>query len=161
MFSFFIEHILGHLPYWIWPFFVGVGIAAYFILGIASIVASLAPQYKPFVSYARAICILVVFGSVFMFGAEGTINVYKAEHIKDAAVVAVGEQASKDTNAQIKNDLVDKQGDVKTNTVYVTKYIHDNAGAINTGCDKIDDAAFDAYNQAVTNNQQETVGEKK
>jgi len=158
MFAFFIHHILGHIPYWFWPFFIGIGIAAYFVLGIAGVVASLAPQFKPYVSAARLASVAVVFFSVFMFGAEGTINVYKQDQQVDEGVVAVGKQQSEDTTKQIASDLADKQGDVKTNTVYVTKYIHDKAPQIDAGC-TISDEAFDAYNQAVTNGANQ--GDKK
>jgi len=151
MFSFFIQHILGHIPYWVWPFFIGIGIAIYAVLGVASIIAKFAPQIASYIPIARFASIAVIFVSLFMFGAEGTINIYKQQEITNQTVVAVGQQASTDTNTQISSDLTYKQGDVKTKTVYVTKYIHDNVTQINKGCDKIDDSAWDAYNQAVTN----------
>lgn len=151
MFSFFIQHILGHLPYWIWPFLAGVGAGVYLLLDATSTVTSIVPQVKGYALAIKAVCIAVILSSVFLFGAEGTLNIYKQQEQKDKQVVAVAKQASKDTNTQVANNLTAADNEVKIRTVYVNTYIHDNAAQINADCKTIDTNAWTAYNRAVTN----------
>jgi hypothetical protein len=110
MFTFFVNHILGDLPLWIWPFVAGAGFGCYFLAGVGLHF----PNIKPYAMIARPVCLIVFILGVFMYGGAGVAAVYKQSIEEGREERAVLSQASGDATTAV---------DVKTNTG--EKVIHD------------------------------------
>ena len=158
MYSFFIENILGHIPVWVWAFFIGIGGVVNVLLFMPSTVTSIishVPAIKNYLVYAKAIAIAFLVISLIMFGADGAVQVYKQQTLANVAankgVIDVATQASAGVNEKIDATLAGKDAVVAERVRYITTIIHDSATTINTDCKLVDDAAWQAYNNAVNN----------
>lgn len=147
MFELIVNHFLGNIPVWVFPFMAGAGFAVYIISGIAQ-------HIEPVRIYgliARPISIIVMVLGVFLYGGAGVIAVQQ-EALKEAqAKLAVAEQASADANKQLEQALADKEHLIKGRAYGVSQIIKQNQAAINADCKRINDVAWQTYNRAVKN----------
>ena len=97
MFTLIVNHVLGHLPEWIWPAAAGAGLALYFLFGIISHF----PEMKIYGTIGRPVSFLIFVIGVFFYGGAGVLQIQQ-ELIKEAEnKIAVAEQASKDVNDKL------------------------------------------------------------
>ena len=70
MFTLIVNHVLGHLPEWIWPAAAGAGLALYFLFGIISHF----PEMKIYGTIGRPVSFLIFVIGVFFYGGAGVIG---------------------------------------------------------------------------------------
>ena len=147
MFELIVNHFLGNVPTWVFPFLAGGGIAVYFLAGIATHVAPI----RIYGLIARPVAFIVFVLGVFFYGGAGVIAIQEAA-LKDAQQKAeLAEQASKSANDKLADALANKEHLVKGRAYGVSQIIKDNRAAINAECKRISDVAWQTYNRAVKN----------
>ena len=71
MFTFIVNHFLGNIPTWVFPFMAGGGLAVFFMAGIASHV----PPLKTYAMIAKPIAFVRIFGyNPLIFFVENSKN---------------------------------------------------------------------------------------
>ena len=109
MFTLIVNHVLGHLPEWIWPAAAGAGLALYFLFGIISHF----PEMKIYGTIGRPVSFLIFVIGVFFYGGAGVLQIQQ-ELIKEAEnKIAVAEQASKDVNDKLQQVIKDNEHLIK------------------------------------------------
>lgn len=147
MFAFIVNHLLGHIPTWIWPFVAGAGFATFIIAGIAQHIAPI----KLYATIARPISVVVMIVGVFFYGGAGVLDI-QAQALQEAEKrIAVAEQASADANKALSDNLVSQASATTGRGKDIHQTIKQDKAKINADCKRIDDQAWADYNRAVKN----------
>ena len=147
MFELIVNHFLGNIPTWVFPFMAGGGLAVYFLAGVAT-------HIQPVRIYgliAKPVSFILFVLGVFFYGGAGVIAVQQQALQEAQAKLAVAEQASKDANDRLTQALADKEHLIKGRAYGVSQIIKQNQAAINADCKRINDVAWQTYNRAVKN----------
>jgi len=147
MFEFIVNHFLGHIPTWIWPFVAGTGFATFIIAGIAQHI----PQVSLYAKIARPVSVVVMIVGVFFYGGAGVIAIQQQELLEAQQKVALAEQASADATKQLADNLASQEHLVNGRGYGVKQIIIKDKDKINADCSKINDDAWEDYNRAVKN----------
>jgi hypothetical protein len=147
MFSFVVNHLLGHIPVWIWPFTAGAGCGAYIIAGILQNF----PNFKPWMIFIRPICILVTVLGIFMYGGAGVVAIYQAQILAKENEIKVAQQTSDDANIALGIVMSGQKTIVIQNKTEISKRIKKVQQQIDKDCSIIDAEAWELYNDAVYN----------
>jgi uncharacterized membrane protein (Fun14 family) len=147
MFELIVNHFLGHIPTWVFPFAAGAGFGLFIIAGIAQ-------HIQPVRIYAlvlRPIAFIVFVLGVFFYGGAGVVAIQQ-EAMKEAQHrIDLAEQASKDSNDKLVAALAANAHLIKGREYGVkTQIIHDRV-LIDKDCAKINETAVDDYNRAIRN----------
>jgi hypothetical protein len=147
MFTFIVNHLLGHIPVWIWPFAAGAGFAVFIISGIAQHIQPV----RLYATIARPISVVVMIVGVFFYGGAGVVAVQQQALQEAEQKVALAEQASADASKRLSDALAANEHLVKGRGYGVKQMIKQDQIAINADCAKINDKAWADYNRAVKN----------
>jgi len=146
MFGFIVNHLLGHIPTWVWPFAAGAGFATFIIAGIAQHIEPV----RIYALIARPIAIVVMVVGIFFYGGAGVLEIQQ-EALKDAEQkMALLQQQSDAATAQLAQALKTNENLIKGHAFGVHQQAEQNRVVINKEC-TINDVAFDTYNRAVKN----------
>jgi hypothetical protein len=157
MFTFIVNHLLGNIPTWVWPFAAGGGLAVFVVAGIAS-------HIQPVRIYglvAKPIAFIVFVLGVFFYGGAGVIAVQQQALEEAKQKVALAEQAAADASKKLADSLAANEHLVKGRGYGVKQIITKDAIKINADCAKINDDAWEDYNRAVKNSGSKILGPKK
>lgn len=157
MFTFIVNHFLGNIPTWVWPFAAGGGLAVFFMAGIASHV----PPLKTYAMIAKPIAFIVFVVGVFFYGGAGVIAIQQQELVEAQHKTELAEQAAKDATKQLSDALAANEHLVKGRGYGVKQIIEKDRAKINADCKKINDDAWEDYNRAVKNSGSKILGPKK
>ena len=147
MFELLVNHFMGQIPVWVFPFMAGAGFALFIIAGIAS-------HIQPVRIYAlilRPVSFLVFVAGVFLYGGAGVIAVQEQALKEAQAKVDLAESQAKDANAQLAQALADKDHLIKGRSYGIKTVIQVKKEIIDRDCNKINSTAMDLYNRAVKN----------
>jgi hypothetical protein len=147
MFNLIVNHFLGNLPVWLWPFVAGTGFGVYFLLGVLGHF----PQFKIYATVGRPIAIVVMVLGVFLYGGAGVLAIQQQALEEAKQRVAIAEQASADATQALANVLASQASATKDRSLGVKKTIQQDKTVINADCNKINDRAWADYNSAVKN----------
>ena len=147
MYDFLVNHVLGHLPTWIWPFITGIGVCGIVFAGVIAKV----PQFAPYALFVKPVAIAIVVVGVFMSGAASVTSVLKQDLVAAEQRAAVAEQAAKDANTQLSAALAKNDQLVASNKNNVAAAIKANKAAIDAQCKTLDDNTWALYNRAILN----------
>lgn len=147
MFELIVNHFLGNLPTWIWPFAAGAGFGCYVLLGIVAHF----PQLKIYSVVGRPIALVVCIVSIFLYGGAGVLAIQQQALQEANQRVAIAEQASADANKQLADNMANAVNNVKNNGNSTRQIIIQDKLAIDADCNKINDRAWNDYNRAVSN----------
>lgn len=157
MFELIVNHFLGNVPTWIFPFSAGAGFALYIISGIAQ-------HIEPVRIYgliARPVSIVVMVVGVFLYGGAGVIAVQQQALLEAQHKVELAEQASASANTQLQTVLADQTHLIKGRNYGVGQIIAKDKAKIDRDCVRINDNAWEDYNRAVANSGSKILGPKK
>ena len=157
MFELIVDHFLGNVPTWIFPFMAGAGFAVYIISGIAQ-------HIEPIRIYglvARPISIVVMVVGVFLYGGAGVIAVQQQALLEAQHKVELAEQASADAAKQLADNLANQEHLVKGRNYGVGQIIAKDKSKIDRDCARLNDDAWEDYNRAVANLGSKILGPKK
>lgn len=158
MFTFIVDHLLGNIPTWVWPFAAGGGLAVFFIAGIANHV----PPLKTYAMIAKPVAFIIFVIGVFCYGGAGVIAIQQQELVEAQHRVDLAEQASKDAADKLSQALANSEHLVKGRGYGVQQIISKDAAKINADCAKINNDAWEDYNRAVKNTGSKILtGDKK
>jgi hypothetical protein len=157
MFSFIVNHFLGNLPTWIWPFMAGGGFAVFFMAGIAGHV----PPLKTYAMIAKPVAFIVFVIGVFCYGGAGVIAIQQQQLLEAQHKTELAEQASADASKQLAQALAANEHLVKGRGYGVTQIITKDKAKIDADCKRINDDAWEDYNRAVKNSSGKILGPKK
>lgn len=147
MFEFMVNHVLEHIPVWVWPFVAGAGFATYIISGIAQ-------HIEPVRIYgliARPIAIVGMILGVFFYGGSGVLEIQSRALAEAQHQAQLAQQASSNINTQIRTVIVTKKKIVKINRDRIHEVIVHDQAAIDMDCSRINDIAWSDYNRGVVN----------
>jgi len=147
MFELIVNHFLGHIPVWVFPFMAGAGFATYIIAGIAQHIEPV----RIYALIARPISIIVMILGVFFYGGAGVIAVQQQALAEAEQKVALAEQAAADATKQLSDALAANEHLVKGRGYGVGQIIKQDRAVINADCRRINDQAWTDYNRAVKN----------
>jgi len=147
MFELIVNHFLGNIPVWVFPFMAGGGVATYVIAGIASHIQPV----RIYALIARPIAFIVFVLGVFFYGGAGVIAVQQQALAEAQQKVALAEQAAADATKQLADNLANQEHLVKGRGYGVSQTIKQDRAVINADCKKINDQAWADYNRAVKN----------
>lgn len=153
MFELIVNHFLGNIPVWVFPFMAGAGFATYIIAGIAQHIQPI----RLYALIARPISIIVMVLGVFFYGGAGVIAVQQQALEEAKQKIALAEQAAADANKQLSDALAANEHLVKGRGYGVGQMIKQDRAVINADCKKINDQAWADYNRAVKNAGSATV----
>jgi len=157
MFELIVNHFLGNVPVWIFPFMAGAGFAVFILSGIAE-------HIEPIRIYgliARPISIIVMVLGVFLYGGAGVIAVQQQALLEAQQKVALAEQASKDATDKLQQALDNNEHLVKGRGYGVSQVIIKDKTKIDVDCKRLNDDAWEDYNRAVKNSSSKILGPKK
>ena len=158
MFTFIVNHFLGNIPTWVWPFMAGGGLAVYFMAGIAGHV----PPLKTYAMIAKPVAFIVFVIGVFCYGGAGVIAIQQAELLEAQHKVELADQASKAATDKLKDALAANAHLVKGRGYGVSQIIAKDTAKIDADCKRINDDAWEDYNRAVKNSGSKILtGDKK
>lgn len=143
MFGFIINHILGGLPIWFWPFMAGVGVGGRVIVGILSHF----PQFKPWAFIANIICTVIVLVSVFMFGGAGVTAIYQQAIVESNNAKVEAKQESNVVNTDVSNKTKAEVKVIHDVQIVYRESIKQDAAKIDSEC-TIDPTAITDLNKA-------------
>lgn len=147
MFELIVNHLLGNIPTWVWPFTAGAGFAAFIISGVAQ-------HIEPVRIYglvARPISVIIMVLGVFFYGGAGVLEIQAQALAEAKNRIAMAEQSSADANKLLSQTLSNKEHLINGRSYGVTQVIKRDTTAINADCNKINDRAWNDYNRAVSN----------
>jgi len=147
MFELIVNHFLGHIPVWVFPFIAGAGFATYIIAGIAQHIEPV----RIYALIARPISIIVMILGVFFYGGAGVIAVQQQALAEAEQKIALAEQAAADATKQLSDALAANEHLVKGRGYGVGQMIKQDRAVINADCRRINDQAWTDYNRAVKN----------
>jgi hypothetical protein len=147
MFELIVNHFLGHIPVWVFPFMAGAGFATYIIAGIAQHIEPV----RIYALIARPISIIVMILGVFFYGGAGVIAVQQQALAEAEQKIALAEQAAADATKQLSDALAANEHLVKGRGYGVGQMIKQDRAVINADCRRINDQAWTDYNRAVKN----------
>ena len=147
MFELIVNHFLGNIPEWVWPFMAGAGFATYIIAGIAQHIEPV----RIYALVARPVAIVVMIIGIFLYGGSGVLAIQKQALEEAHQKVALAEQASADASKRLSDALAASEHLVKGRGYGVKQMIKQDQAAINADCAKINDKAWTDYNRAVKN----------
>jgi hypothetical protein len=157
MFTFIVNHLLGNIPTWVFPFMAGGGLAVYFMAGIANHV----PPLKTYAMIAKPVAFIVFVAGFFFYGGAGVIAVQQEALIEAEHKVDLAEQASKDATDKLSQALANSEHLVKGRSYGVSQIISKDKAKIDADCKRINDDAWEDYNRAVKNSGSKILGPKK
>jgi len=157
MFELIVNHFLGHLPVWVFPFMAGGGFAVYILANIASHV----PPLKVYAMIARPIAFIVFVLGVFFYGGAGVVAIQQQALQEAQHRVDLAEQATKDANLRLAQEVASKDHLVKGRSYGVKVIIQKDAARIDADCRRINDDAWEDYNRAVKNSGSKILDNKK
>jgi hypothetical protein len=147
MFELIVNHFLGKVPVWVFPFMAGAGFATYIIAGIAQHIQPV----RIYALIARPIAIIVMVAGVFLYGGAGVVAIQQQELLEAQQKIALAEQASKDASDKLAQALADNEHLIKGRAYGVSQIIKQDKAKIDADCRRINDAAWADYNRAVKN----------
>jgi len=157
MFNLIVNHFLGNIPVWVFPFMAGGGFAVYFLAGIVTRV----PPIRIYGLIAKPIAFIVFVLGVFFYGGAGVIAIQQ-EALKLAQQKAdLADQASKSATAQLAQALANNEHLVKGRKYGVDQIIAKDKTKIDRDCQRINDDAWEDYNRAVKNSSAKILEPKK
>jgi hypothetical protein len=157
MFELIVNHFLGHIPTWVFPFMAGGGLAVYFMAGIAGHV----PALKTYAMIAKPVAFIVFVVGVFLYGGAGVIAIQQQELVEAQHKVELAEQASKAATDKLSQALAANEHLVKGRGYGVKQIIEKDRAKIDADCRRINDDAWEDYNRAVKNSGSKILGPKK
>jgi hypothetical protein len=146
MFSFFVEHVLGDLPLWLWPFVAGAGFGCYFLAGVGLHF----PNTKPYATVDRPVCLIVFILGVFMYGGAGVAAVYKQSIEEEREQRAVLAQASSDATTAVDDKTQAGEKAIHDTQIVYRDRIKEVAKIVNSEC-ILDQRAISVLNDAAKN----------
>jgi len=147
MFELIVNHLLGNIPVWVFPFMAGGGVATYIIAGIASHI----PPVRIYALIARPVAFVVFVLGVFFYGGAGVIAVQQQALAEAKQKIALAEQASADASQRLADALAANEHLVKGRGYGVKQIIVHDKQIIDKDCARINDQAWADYNRAVKN----------
>ena len=157
MFIFIVNHFLGNIPTWVFPFMAGGGCAVYFLAGIVTRV----PPIRIYGLIARPVAFIVFVLGVFFYGGAGVIAIQQVE-LKEAQQRAdLAQQASISASTLLAQALESQKHLVRGRGYGVDIIIQKDKDKINADCRRINDDAWEDYNRAVKNSGSKILGPKK
>lgn len=147
MFELIVNHFMGNLPVWVFPFMAGVGFGIYMLAGIAGHM----PPLRTYALIARPISFIVFVVGVFLYGGAGVVAIQQQALQEAQHKVELAEQASKDAGKQLADALAAKEHLVKGRGYGVSQIIYKDKAKIDADCSKINNDAWEDYNRAVKN----------
>ena len=147
MFELLVNHFMGSLPIWLFPFMAGAGFALFVIAGIAS-------HIQPVRIYAlviRPIAFIVFVLGVFFYGGAGVLAVQEQALKEAQAKIDLAESKAKDANDKLAQALANKDHLIKGREYGIKTVIQIKKEVIDKDCSKINTTAMDLYNRAVKN----------
>jgi len=158
MFTFIVNHFMGSIPTWVWPFVAGGGFGCYFLLGVLGHF----PQFKLYTNIGRPVAFIVFVIGVFFYGSAGVLAIQQQALVEANHKVELAEQATKDANLQLQTVLDNQKNLVKGRSYGVHVIIEKDASKIDADCRRINDDAWEDYNRAVKNSGSKILtGDKK
>jgi hypothetical protein len=157
MFELIVNHFLGHIPVWVFPFMAGGGLAVYFIAGIAGHV----PALKTYGMIAKPIAFIVFVLGVFFYGGAGVIAIQQAELLEAQHKIDLADQASKAATDKLAQALAANQHLIQGRAYGVKQIIAKDRAKIDADCAKINDNAWEDYNRAVKNSGSKIITKDK
>jgi hypothetical protein len=157
MFELIVNHFLGPLPIWVFPFMAGGGFTVYILANIASHV----PPLKVYAMIARPIAFIVFVLGVFFYGGAGVVAIQQQALQEAQHKIDLAEQATKDANLRLAQEVASKDHLVKGRGYGVKVIIQKDAAKIDADCRRINDDAWEDYNRAVKNSGSKIVDNKK
>lgn len=146
MFTFLVNHVIGHIPVWIWPFVAGVGFTAYFCTGVLSYF----PQMNPWARFVKPLCFVVFTIGVFMSGTSGVVEIMQQQVKEAEAKAKVAEEQSAKANTELLRMIETQQQLIDNQSSALSKKIIKDKKSINNDCKLINKDAIDDYNRALT-----------
>jgi len=157
MFELIVNHFLGHIPVWVFPFMAGGGLMLYFLAGIASHI----PPLRIHALIIRPIAFITFVLGVFLYGGAGVVAIQQAELLEAQHKIDLASQATKDANTQLQTVLDNQKNLVKGRSYGVKVIIEKDKAKIDADCARINDDAWEDYNRAVKNSGSKILGPKK
>lgn len=147
MFGLIVNHFMGHIPTWVWPFVAGAGFGAYFLLGIAAKI----PAFTVYARIGRPIAFITFVLGIFLYGGAGVLAIQQ-EALKDANhKVELANQASVAATDKLQQALANNEHLVRGRSYGVSQIIAKDKAKIDADCRRINDDAWEDYNRAVKN----------
>jgi len=146
MFNFIINHFIGNIPVWVWPFMAGAGFGVYVVAGIAGHF----PALKPYTWIIRLLGGLVFIAGVFMFGGAGVTAIWQAQIAEQQAKIDAAVVASKSANDKLTQVRKQKNRVIVQRQVVIHERIKTVEKRIDAEC-KVDPAAIQILNDSATN----------
>jgi len=157
MFELIVNHFLGNIPTWVFPFMAGGGVATYIIAGIASHI----PPVRLYALIARPVAFIVFVLGVFFYGGAGVIAVQQQALQEAQQKTQLAEQASADASKQLADALAANEHLVNGRAYGVKQIITKDKAKIDRDCAKLNDDAWEDYNRAVKNSGSKISDTKK
>lgn len=152
MFELIINHVVGRIPDWIWPFAAGGGLAAYFVFGIMNHF----PQLKWYVLVGRPVSFTVFVLGVFFYGSAGVLTLQQQALQEANQRVELAQQASISANVELQTVMAGQTHLIKGRSYGVRQQIIHDQVVIDRDCNRINDTAWTDYNRAVKNQGEAT-----
>ena len=146
MFNFIVQHFIGNIPVWVWPFTAGAGFGVYVVAGIAGHF----PALKPYAWIIRLLGGIVFVAGVFMFGGAGVTSIWQAQIAEQQAKIDAAVVASKNANTQLAVARKQKNKIIVQRQVVIHERIKTVEKRIDAEC-KVDPAAIQILNDSATN----------
>lgn len=151
IFEFIVNHLLGHIPTWVWPFVAGAGFATYVMAGIAGHIESV----RMYGVIAKPVAIMVMILGVFFYGGSGVLEIQARALAEAQQQALLAQQASNNVNTQVRTVVVTKQKIIKINRDRMHEVIVHDQAAIDMDCNRINDVAWTDYNRGIVNRVKE------
>ena len=146
MFNFIINHFIGNIPVWVWPFMAGAGFGVYIVAGIAGHF----PALKPYAWLVKLLGGVVFVAGVFMFGGAGVTAIWQAQIAEQQAKIDAAVVASKAANDKLSQVRKQKNRVLVQRQVVIQERIKTVEKRIDAEC-KVDPAAIQILNDSATN----------
>jgi hypothetical protein len=147
MFELIVNHFLGNIPEWVWPFMAGAGFAVFIIAGIAQHIQPV----RIYALIARPVAVVVMIVGIFFYGGAGVLAIKKQALEEAQHRVEIAEQASADAAKQLADTLAANEHLIRGRGYGVDQIIKQDKTIINADCKQINDRAWNDYNRAVSN----------
>lgn len=146
MFNFIINHFIGNIPVWVWPFMAGSGFGVYFVAGIAGHF----PALRPYAWLVKLLGGVVFVAGVFMFGGAGVTAIWQAQIAEQQAKIDAAVVASKSANDKLTQVRKQKNRVIVQRQVVIHERIKTVEKRIDAEC-KVDPVAIQILNDSATN----------
>jgi len=157
MFELIVNHFLGNIPVWVFPFMAGIGFGIFIIAGIAEHIEPV----RIYALIARPVSFIVFVLGVFLYGGAGVVAIQQQALLEAQHRTELAEQATADATKQLADNLASQEHLVKGRGYGVGQIISKDKAKIDRDCARLNNDAWEDYNRAVANSGSKISGPKK